>query len=69
MKGIRLESDKVVFDLNIMNEQVKKYNEEKGADMDLYNPTSQSFQQFIDFIYVYRQQIAESQTSLKSTLK
>lgn len=69
MKGIRLDTDKVVFDLNIMNEQVKKYNEERGADMEQFNPSTQSFQQFIDFIYVYRQQVAESQTSLKSSLK
>ena len=69
MKGIRLDTDKVVFDLNIMNEQVKKYNEEKGTDMQAFNPSTQSFQDFIDFVYVYRQQVAESQTSLKNSLK
>ena len=70
MKGISIvDGSKVVFDLTVMNEQVDRYNKEKGGSVEKFDPSKDSFQDFTDFVYTYRNTITISQTSLKATLE
>ena len=70
MKGISIiDGSKVVFDLTVMNEQVDKYNKERGAEIEKFDPNKGSFQDFTDFVYTYRNTVVVSQTTLKATLK